>query len=64
METSHRIFAETMAINTASRATMAAVGMEHRRTFHLSFPDPIDGAEQGEVEYALTRARWLAQIRT
>ncbi len=22
--------------------------------------DPIEGTEQGEVEYALTRAEWLA----
>ena len=57
----HRIFAETMAVNSASRATMASVGMEHVRTFHLDFSDPIEGSEQGEVEYALTRAQWSAQ---
>lgn len=55
-----RIFAETMAVNAASRATMAAVGMAHVRTFRLDCDDPIPGADQGEVEYALTRTQWLA----
>ncbi len=54
----HRIFAETMAVNTASRATMAAVGMEYVRTFHLDHAHPIEGVEHGEVEYAITRDRW------
>ncbi len=55
-----RVFAETMAVNVASRATMAAVGMRYVRTFHQSWPDPLPGAEQGEVEYEITRERWLA----
>ena len=55
-----RIFAETMTVNTASRATMVAVGMDYVRTFHLGWDDPIPGAEHGEVEYAITRDRWLA----
>jgi len=53
-----RIFAETMAVNTASRATMAAVGLRHVRTFHLDWPDPLPGTELGEVEYAITREQW------
>jgi RimJ/RimL family protein N-acetyltransferase len=53
-----RVFAETMAVNTASRATMASVGMRHVRTFHLDFEDPLPGSEQGEVEYAITREQW------
>ncbi len=56
-----RIFAETMAVNAGSRATMAAVGMEHVRTFQLDWDEPIPGAEQGEVEYAITRQQWLAR---
>jgi RimJ/RimL family protein N-acetyltransferase len=55
-----RIFAETMAVNAGSRATMAAVGMRHVRSFTMEFHDPIPGSEHGEVEYALTRAEWLA----
>lgn len=54
-----RIFAETMAVNTASRATMAAVGMEYVRTFHLDWDEPLPGTELGEVEYEITRQRWL-----
>jgi RimJ/RimL family protein N-acetyltransferase len=50
-----RVFAETMAVNTASRATMAAVGMTHVRTSHLDRSEPVDG---GEVEYAITRDAW------
>lgn len=56
----NRIFGETMAVNTASRATMAAVGMRHVRTFHLDFDEPIAGSEVGEVEYTITREEWLA----
>lgn len=55
-----RIFAETMAVNAASRATMASVGMTYVRTFHPNWEEPIPGAEQGEVEYALTKAEWSA----
>src|ERR1700716_2590605 len=56
-----RIFAETMAVNAASRATMASVGMEYVRTFHLGWDDPVAGVEQGEVEYEITRGCWLAR---
>ncbi|MBA2699040.1 MAG: GNAT family N-acetyltransferase [Nocardioidaceae bacterium] len=55
-----RIFAETMAVNAASRATMAALGMTYVRTFHLHWEEPIPGAEQGEVEYAITKDQWIA----
>lgn len=53
-----RVLAETMAVNVASRATMAAVGMTHVRTFHQDWAEPISGAEHGEVEYAITREVW------
>ena len=56
-----RIFAETMSVNTGSRATMAAVGMGHVRTFHAPWDEPIPGAEQGEVEYAISREQWFAR---
>jgi len=52
-----RIFAETMAVNAASRATMAAIGMRHVRTFDRHFDEAIPGAEHGEVEYAITRPK-------
>lgn len=53
-----RIFAETMAINAASRATMTSVGMQHVRTFQLDFDEPLPGSELGEVEYAISREQW------
>ena len=55
-----RVFAETMTVNTASRATMTSIGMQHVRTFHLDWDEPIPGTELGEVEYAITREVWLA----
>ncbi|GAA0631257.1 GNAT family N-acetyltransferase [Sporichthya brevicatena] len=56
-----RIFAETMAVNVASRRTMEAVGLRYVRTFRLDFPDPLPGSELGEVEYAITREEWHAR---
>jgi RimJ/RimL family protein N-acetyltransferase len=53
-----RIWAETMAVNTRSRAVMERCGLRYARTFHVEFDDPIDGTELGEVEYELTRAEW------
>lgn len=55
-----RIFAETMAVNQASRATMVSIGMTHVRTFHLDFEEPLPGSELGEVEYAISRGDWRA----
>jgi RimJ/RimL family protein N-acetyltransferase len=58
-----RIFAQTLAVNVPSRATMAAVGLSFTRAFVSGEPydDPIPGAEQGEVEYAITRTTWEAR---
>jgi RimJ/RimL family protein N-acetyltransferase len=53
-----RIWAETMAVNTRSRAVMERCGLRYARTFHVEFDDPIDGTELGEVEYELLRAEW------
>ncbi len=53
-----RVFAETMAVNEASRATMTSVGMTHVRTFHLDVEESLPGSELGEVEYAITREQW------
>jgi RimJ/RimL family protein N-acetyltransferase len=54
-----RIFAETMAVNEASRATMASVGMRYVRRFYQDWSEPLEGSDLGEVEYAITRERWL-----
>ncbi|OLB80026.1 MAG: GNAT family N-acetyltransferase [Actinobacteria bacterium 13_2_20CM_2_71_6] len=54
-----RVYAETMAVNLASRRVLEKAGLKLVRTFHLTWDDPIDGAEYGEVEYELHRADWL-----
>lgn len=53
-----RVWAQTMAVNLASRRVMEKAGLIYERTFHEHFDDPIDGTEHGEVEYALLRADW------
>ncbi len=55
-----RVRADTMAVNEASRATMASCGLKHVRTFFVEFEDPLPGTELGEVEYGITREEWLA----
>ncbi|AQZ64287.1 GCN5-related N-acetyltransferase [[Actinomadura] parvosata subsp. kistnae] len=55
-----RVFAQTMAVNLGSRRVMEKCGLRHVRTFHMDWPDPIEGTEHGEVEYELLRADWEA----
>jgi RimJ/RimL family protein N-acetyltransferase len=59
-----RIFAQTMAVNTASRATMSSVGLTFARAFTSGEPyeDPVPGADRGEVEYEITRAMWQRMV--
>ena len=56
-----RVFAQTMAVNAPSRATMNAAGLTFVRAFATggTYDDPIAGADQGEVEYEITRTTWL-----
>lgn len=56
-----RVIAQTMAVNTGSRAVMTAVGMRHVRTFFPAWDEPLPGADAGEVEYEITRAKWAAR---
>ena len=56
-----RVWAQTMAVNARSRRVMEKAGLTYVRTFHEVFDDPLPGTEQGEVEYALTRATWERQ---
>ncbi|SHF67180.1 GNAT family N-acetyltransferase [Streptoalloteichus hindustanus] len=58
-----RVWAQTMAVNLASRRVMEKAGLRHVRTFHPHFDDPLPGTEHGEVEYELLRADWAAQAR-
>ncbi|GHH41743.1 GNAT family N-acetyltransferase [Lentzea cavernae] len=53
-----RVVATTMAVNAGSRRVMEKCGLRYVRTFHVEFPDPLPGAEHGEVEYALTHEEW------
>lgn len=57
-----RVFAHTMTVNIASRRVMEKCGMTFVRTTPYEGPDAdvIEGAEHGEVEYALTRPEWQA----
>jgi RimJ/RimL family protein N-acetyltransferase len=55
-----RIFAQTMAVNVPSRATLASLGMRFVRAFHEHYDEPVPGAEHGEVEYELRGHDWLA----
>ena len=59
-----RIFAQTMAANQPSRATMASIGMTFVRAFPGDFPEPLPGSEHGEVEYAITFEQWQATNHT
>lgn len=53
------VFAQTMAVNAASRRVMEKVGLTYRRTYFPDLP-PIPGSDQGGVEYAITREEWRA----
>lgn len=55
-----RVVATTMAVNVGSRRVLEKVGMRHVDTFFANWPDPIPGAEHGDVVYAVTREEWLA----
>jgi RimJ/RimL family protein N-acetyltransferase len=53
-----RVWAETMVVHTASHRVMEKAGLRYVRTFHADWPEKIEGDEEGDVEYALTRAEW------
>lgn len=53
-----RVTAHTMAVNLASRRVMEKCGLSLVAAHPSGNLPDIPGAEQGEVEYALTRERW------
>lgn len=55
----HRVFAETMTVNTRSRRVLEKAGLRHEYTYHPPYA-PIEGSEHGEVHYSLTREDWHA----
>lgn len=52
---------DAMAINTGSRLTMQACGLEYIRTFHNQYENPPAGFEEGEVEYRITKDGWFSK---
>lgn len=59
-----RVVAQTMAVHLASRRVMEKAGMRLVRSFPTVWPVRIPGDEEGEVEYAITRAEWAADTPT
>lgn len=53
-----RVWAETMAVNAASRGVMRKLGMRHVGTEVRHWEDPLPGSDQGEVVYEITAAEW------
>jgi RimJ/RimL family protein N-acetyltransferase len=53
-----RVIAQTLSVNAGSRAVMERVGLTYVRTFPSSMTDPVEGIEEGEVEYEMTREQW------
>ena len=56
-----RVYAQTMAVNAASRRVMERAGLALVRTFWQPWPYAIEGDEQGDVEYELRRVDWAAR---
>ena len=55
------VVATTMTVNARSRAVLERAGLRYARTVHLIWDEPLDGNEQGDVEYRLRREDWIAQ---
>ena len=58
-----RVVAETLVVHTASRRVMEKSGLNFVRVFFQDWPDPIEGDEHGDVEYALSRDEWERRRR-
>ena len=53
-----RIIDQTLSVNAGSRAVMERVGLNYVRTFPTSTTAAVEGVEEGEVEYEMTREEW------
>jgi RimJ/RimL family protein N-acetyltransferase len=53
-----RVWAQTMTVNTKSRAVMERCGLRFVRTFLGDWEPKFDGSEHGDVEYEMTRTEW------
>jgi RimJ/RimL family protein N-acetyltransferase len=58
-----RVFARTMTVNAASRRVLEKCGLTLVHTVPYAGDFAIEGAEHGEVEYALTKPEWERAIR-
>jgi len=56
-----QVFAHTLTVNAASRRVLEKCGLALVRTTPYEGPGIIEGAEQGEAEYALTKPEWRAR---
>jgi len=56
-----RVVAQTMAVHATSRRVMERAGLTLVREFFEPWPYPIEGDDQGDVEYALDRATWQSR---
>lgn len=59
-----RVTAQTMAVNLASRRVLEKLGMAPTRMVRMDWPEHVDGREQGDIEYALTRRTWRRARRS
>ena len=57
----HRVWAQTMTVNTRSRAVMERCGLRFVRTFHGEWEPKFEGSELDDVEYEITRVEWEAR---
>jgi RimJ/RimL family protein N-acetyltransferase len=55
-----RVVATTMTVNAGSRRVLEKAGLALVRTFFLEWPEYLEGAEHGDVEYAVAREAWTA----
>jgi len=56
-----RVFAHTMTMNARSRHVLEKCGLRLVNSTPYEGPFDIEGAEHGEVEYALTKPEWEAR---
>jgi RimJ/RimL family protein N-acetyltransferase len=50
-----RVWAQAMTVNLASRRVLEKAGLAYVRTFFGSWPDQIEGSDEGDVEYEMLR---------
>jgi RimJ/RimL family protein N-acetyltransferase len=52
-----RVVAFAMAVNAASRRVMEKAGLTYVHTFFEDWDEPLPGADQGDVEYAIEKTQ-------